>query len=70
MKKVQFLLFSFKNSGLFQGLLLKRHRVPLREPLLGDRAYWHWTDLKVGEFWGKGAETWPKRQIKRDFSIF
>ena len=39
-------------------MLLKRHRIPRRvtvtgsvsDPvtLHGDRAYWHWTDLKIG----------------------
>ena len=40
--------FSLQNSGLFQGMLLKRHRIPKREPIHGDRAYWHWTDLRIG----------------------
>ena len=29
-------------------MLLKRHRIPRREELHGDRAYWHWTDLRIG----------------------
>ena len=29
-------------------MLLKRHRIPRPEPLHGERAYWHWTDLRVG----------------------
>ena len=45
-----------KNSGLCQGLLLKRHRIPKFEPIMGERAYWHWTDLSVGQavtFYGR-----------------
>ena len=37
-------------------MLLKRHRIPKREPIHGDRAYWHWTDLRIGsivEFYSK-----------------
>ena len=29
-------------------MLLKRHRIPKREPIHGDRAFWHWTDLAIG----------------------
>ena len=41
-------LCAFQNSGLFQGTLLRRHRIPRREPLHGERAFWHWTDFKLG----------------------
>ena len=36
--------------------MLKRHRIPRPEALHGERAYWHWTDLRVGsivEFYSK-----------------
>ena len=50
------------NSGLDQGVLVKRHRVPksdlfkvrcgsppgLTVPQGADREYWHWTDLNIG----------------------
>ena len=37
-------------------MLLKRHRIPRKEALHGERAYWHWTDLRLGsiaEFYSK-----------------
>ena len=34
---------------IFQGVLLKRHRVPKNDLFKGaDREYWHWTDLNIG----------------------
>lgn len=38
-----------KNSGLYQGLQLKRHRVPLQDTTLGERSFFHWTDIKIGK---------------------
>ncbi|TRY71606.1 hypothetical protein TCAL_14884 [Tigriopus californicus] len=38
-----------KNSGLYQGLQLKRHRVPLNDSILGEGSFYHWTDIKIGE---------------------
>ena len=37
------------NSGLDQGILVKRHRIPKNSMFQGaDREYWHWTDLNIG----------------------
>lgn len=37
--------FCFQNSGLWQGRMVKRGKIPKND--LGD--YWHWKDLNVGK---------------------
>lgn len=34
-----------QNSGLLQGKLIRRGKIPKRE----DGSYWHWKDLQVGK---------------------
>ena len=51
-------------------MLLKRHRIPRREDLHGDRAYWHWTDLRIGsqvDFYSKKYHICSCDDFTRDY---